>query len=61
MAYLLLDPAVPSSIPSIPRNCFQRKKFVDAAKVNQQRCSEESGQWLENVDRTHLVTHLVAS
>ena len=25
------------------------------AKVNQQRCSEESRQWLENVDRTHLV------
>ena len=29
--------------------------MVDAAEVNQRRCIEESGQWLENVDRTHLV------
>ena len=30
-------------------------KFVAATEVNQQRCLEESGQWLENVDCTHLV------
>ena len=30
------------------------KKYVHVAEVNQQRCLEESGQWLENVDQTHL-------
>ena len=25
-------------------------KIVDVAEVNQQRCLEESGLWLENVD-----------
>ena len=30
-------------------------KIVDVADVNQRRCLEESGQWLENVDHTHLV------
>ena len=29
--------------------------FVNFAKVNQQHCLEESEQWLENVDRAHLV------
>ena len=29
--------------------------MVDVAEVNQRQCLEESGQWLENVDRTHLV------
>ena len=32
-----------------------RGKIVDVAGVNQQRCSEESGWWLENDDQTHLV------
>ena len=27
---------------------------MDVAKVNQWRCFEESDQWLENVDQTHL-------
>ena len=31
------------------------KKIVHVAEVNQQRCLEESGQWLENVDQTLLV------
>ena len=31
------------------------RKIVDVAKVNQWRCFEESDQWLENVDQTHLV------
>ena len=30
-------------------------KIIDVAEVNQQCCSEESGLWLENVNRTHLV------
>ena len=28
---------------------------MDVAEVNQQRWFEESGQWLKNVDGTHLV------
>ena len=28
--------------------------LFDVAEVNQQPCLKESGQWLENVDRTHL-------
>ena len=31
-----------------------RGKIIDVAVVNQSRRLEESGQWLENVDRTHL-------
>ena len=31
---------------------FQRKNYYE---VNQQRCLEESGQWLAHVDQTHLV------
>ena len=30
-------------------------RIVDVAQVNQGRCLEESVQWLENVERTHLV------
>ena len=29
--------------------------MIDVAEVNQQRWSEESGHWLEHVDRIHLV------
>ena len=36
-----------------PKNL--EEKIVDVAEVHQRRCSEESGQWFENVDRTHLV------
>ena len=31
-----------------------RGKIIDVAEVNQRRWLEESGQWHENVDRTHL-------
>ena len=34
----ILDPAAPE------------EKIVDVAKINQQRCLEESVQWLENPD-----------
>ena len=30
-------------------------KIVNVAEANQRRCLEESGHWLENVDRAHLV------
>ena len=30
------------------------KIFLTVAKVNQRHWEEESGQWLENVDRSHL-------
>ena len=52
LAYLIPDLAAPGSIPSVPKK-FQRKKIVDVGEVNQQRSSEESGEWLENVDQTH--------
>ena len=51
---MLLDPAALSLIPSIPKKNSE-EKIVDIAEVNQWPCLEESGQWLENVDQTHLV------
>ena len=39
-------PAAPGLIPSFP--------WYFLGKVNQWRCLEESGQWLENIDWTHL-------
>ena len=49
--YLLPDPSAPGSIPSVPKK-ISDQKIVDVAEVNQRRCLEESGQWLENVDQT---------
>ena len=50
---LLTDgPSCPGSIPSI-HELFS-VEIVDVAEVNQHHCLEESGQWLENVDLTHL-------
>ena len=54
LANLLLGLAAPGLIPSIPKKNF-RGKIIDVGEVNQLRWLEESGQWLENVDRTHLV------
>ena len=54
LAYLLLGPATSGLIRSAPE-FFSEEKIINVAQVNQQRSSEESGQWLENVDRTHLV------
>ena len=54
LAYLLLDPAARGLIPSIPQKNSE-EKIVDVAENNQRHCFEESGQWLENVYRTHLV------
>ena len=34
---------------------FSEEKIVDFAKGYQRHCLEESGQWLENADQTHLV------
>ena len=34
---------------------FPEETIVDVSEVNQRRCLEESVQWLENVDRTHLI------
>ena len=47
-----------ASGPSCPRFDFQHsreKKIILVAEVYQWRWLEESGQWLENVDQTHLV------
>ena len=54
LAYLLSDPAATGLIPNIPE-IFSVEKIVDVAEVNQWCCLEESEQWLENVDRAHLV------
>ena len=54
LAFLLLDPGAPGSIPSIS-GIFSAEKNVDVAEVNQQCCLEESVQWLENLDQTHIV------
>ena len=40
-------------MPKHSQNSF-RGEIIDAAEVNQRRWLEESGQSLENVDRTHL-------
>ena len=53
--------SVLASRPSCPwfdsqhSRIFSVEKTVDVSEVNQWRCLEESGQWLENVDQTHLV------
>ena len=48
------DPADMGSIPSVPQKNSE-ETIIDVAEVNQQRWLEESGQWLENLDQTHLV------
>ena len=49
LANLLPDPATSGLIPSIPKT-ISEEKIVNIAEVNQHRCLEESGQWLENAD-----------
>ena len=39
--------------PALP--IFLDGKIIDVAEINQWRWFKEKGQWLENVDRTHLV------
>ena len=51
LAYLLLDPAALGLNPSSAKK-ISEEKIVDVDEVNQLRCLEESGQWLENVDWT---------
>ena len=46
--------ALGSIFPAFPPKKF-RGKNMDVAEVNQQCWFEESGQWLEDVDGTHLV------
>ena len=54
LAYLLLEPAAPGSIPSIPE-IFSEEKIVNVAEVNLRGSLEENGPWIENVDQTNLV------
>ena len=51
---LVSRPEAPALIPSI-RKIFTDKKLSMIAEVYQMHWFEESGLWLENVDRTHLV------
>ena len=48
------SPNKKTSTPSIPE-IFISGKTIDVSEVNQRHWFEESGQWLENVDRTHLI------
>ena len=41
-------------IPNIPQK-ISEEKIVDVAEVNRWHRQKERGQWLENVDWTHLV------
>ena len=50
---MLLDPAGPGSIHRVP-DIFLEDRIVNFAELNQWCCLEESGQWLENVNRAHL-------
>ena len=52
--YLLPYAVAPGLIPSI-HEFFSEEKVVNVAEIKQWRCLKESGQWLENVDRTHIV------
>ena len=54
LAYVPKDPAASGSIPSVPEK-ISEEKIIDVAEVNQRPSKEESTQWLENVDRIHLV------
>ena len=51
VSILAYGPSCPGLIPSIPGKIF------DVAEVNKWHWLEERGQWLENVDRTHLHSH----
>ena len=51
---LASHPAAPGSIPTIPPQKIGGK-IIHVAEVNQRRWQQESRQWLENVDWTHLV------
>ena len=51
---LASHPAAPGLIPSVPGISSEKKNIVVTA-VNQHHWLEESGQWLENVDRANLV------
>ena len=56
MEQITSHPAALGLTPNSPE-FFQRKKIINAAKVFQRPWLEESGQWLENVDQTHLVLY----
>ena len=51
MVYILAPR--PSCCPGLKK--ISEEKFVCVGEVIQRHCLEESGQWLENVDQTHLV------
>ena len=51
---MLPHPSAPSSILSVPEK-FSEEQIDNIADVNQLCCQEESGKWLANVVRTHLV------
>ena len=55
VAYLLLTQHPRVQFPAFPKKFRLKGKINYVAEINQQRRLVESGQWLENVDWTHLV------
>ena len=53
MVSILASRSSQGSIPGIPK-IISEEKIIGFTEVNQWRSLEENGQWLENVDRTHL-------
>lgn len=43
------------SMKGVPGSILSILKKINVAEVNLYLCLEENGQWLENVDRAHLV------
>ena len=55
LAFLLLDPATPDLICSVPE-IFSDEQIIDIAKVNKRSWFVESREFLGNVEQTHVVT-----
>ena len=53
VAHMLLAQQPQVWFPAFPQKHY-RGKIIDVAEINQHPWLEESGQWPENVDRTHL-------
>ena len=53
MVSILASRSSQGSIPCIPK-IISEENIIGFTEVNQWRSQEENGQWLENVDRTHL-------
>ena len=53
---LAFGPTCPRFDSKHPRISLE-EKIIDVAEINPWHCLEESGQWLENLDQTHIMLH----